>query len=327
MTPKEQRIANRIKYLQKHRPSAPQLAELKKNFPQLVQGATNQGTTTSAPSQNTTNPTQQTGTTSGNFGIESPNVANPSPLTSANTTTTETPSAQGSSTTTTASGSNKVDGVNFGGKVTGELKDLQRSQIGLADTATNLADKSLESSGLGQAFAPKLPQRTTGANLEADRSRIENDVFSRLTKNLDQDYGLARSQAEQSLKNRGIPFSADPNSRYQQELGRMDQNYLAAKTDARQRATEIGGTEYQRAFDINNNLINSEFNLQSGTRNQQIGEAAGLSQIGVGGAVDIEKQKEEERKRREAAALAALEAKNRTEVANITTGNNSPFNA
>lgn len=103
------------------------------------------------------------------------------------------------------------------------------------------------------------------------RSQIEDSVFGRLTKNLEQDYANARQAKEQELYNKGIPFSPDPNSRYQQELGRLDQRFDDAKTDARQRAAEVGGTEMSR-----------QFGIERGAHQQNFADAVGTQQFGTG---------------------------------------------
>lgn len=185
-----------------------------------------------------------------------------------------------------------------------------------------------QTSNLGQAFNPQLTNRTTTGDLAADRARIEADVFSRLTTGLEQDYMNTRKQNEQTLRNKGIPFSADPNSRYQQELGALDRRYDDARLAAKQTATGIGGTEYQRDFDINEGLRQNQFNEQAGVRNQRIGESSGISQIGVPGALSYAQLAQQK-------ALAQLQAKNNLQIAKQRGGGggggydpnqDSPFN-
>lgn len=66
--------------------------------------------------------------------------------------------------------------------------------------------------------------------------RLQDSIFSELTRNLDQDYKQGRDELLASLSARGIPFSADPNSRYQQEIGRYDDNYQQTKLSAQNQA-------------------------------------------------------------------------------------------
>ena len=81
-----------------------------------------------------------------------------------------------------------------------------------------------------------------------ERARIENDVFSRLTKNLNRDMDRELKTKEQQLYNQGIPYSDDPESRYQKEIRGIQDRYDQVKLDAGQRATEVGGQELQRSF-------------------------------------------------------------------------------
>ena len=197
------------------------------------------------------------------------------------------------------------------------VNQVSQGQRDIANAGGDLALHNLMGSSLGNAFNPTLTDRPNTGNLETDRSRIEGQVYDRLTRNLDTDYQAAHEQTAQSLLNRGIPFSADPNSRYQQELGRQEQNYLGAKTDARQRATEIGGTEYQRNFDIGEQLRQNQFNEQAGTRNQQLGEAGGLSNLGVPGTVAFEQLSDVDKERALKKWLAQLQASTAVKVAGI----------
>jgi hypothetical protein len=87
-------------------------------------------------------------------------------------------------------------------------------------------------------------------NFDEQRARIEDSVFGRLTKTLDQDYQNSRESAEQTLHNKGIPFSGDPNSRYQQELASIDRRYDEAKESARNQAVSVGGQELSRQYGV-----------------------------------------------------------------------------
>ena len=152
----------------------------------------------------------------------------------------------------------------------------------LSNKGLDLAFNQLGASGLGSAFNPQLANRTTTGDLNADRARIENEVFSRLTRDMDQEYGNSKQAKEAELANRGIAYSADPNSRYQQELQGIDKRYDTVRADARQRAAEIGGTELQRSFGINEQLIANQLSQQQGVRNQNLNEVGSLSNMGAG---------------------------------------------
>lgn len=108
-------------------------------------------------------------------------------------------------------------------------------------------------------------------NFNEQRSRIENDVFGRLTQDTDQREQEERAAKEQELYNKGIPFSNDPNSRYQQELTGITKRYDQVRTDARQRASEIGGQELER-----------QYGIDLGQHQQFMGDISSLQQQGTG---------------------------------------------
>lgn len=92
------------------------------------------------------------------------------------------------------------------------------------------------------------PFGMTPESLAGMRSQVEDAIFAKLTQDLDKNYQEAKASKEQELWNKGIPFSGDPNSRYQQELGAIEKNYSRAQEEARNRAISEGGTEMQRQF-------------------------------------------------------------------------------
>lgn len=103
------------------------------------------------------------------------------------------------------------------------------------------------------------------------RAKIEDSVFTRLSQNMDQDYQNTRQAKEQELFNKGIPYSQDPNSRFQQELGGIDRRYDEAKLQARSQAATMGGEEMQR-----------QFGIERGTAQQNLGEASAVQAFGSG---------------------------------------------
>lgn len=227
------------------------------------------------------------------------------------------------------------DAVNPG--INATTNNVIQGQKDLANAGGDIALQALKGTQLNQAFNPTLTDRPLTGQLEADRNRIENDVYGHLTRNLDQDYQLARQQREQTLVNKGIPFSADPNSRYQQELGRMDQQYADTKIDARRQATQLGGAEYQRAFDIGETLRNNQFTEQAGIRNQQSAEAAALGSLGVGSVAAFEQLSQAEKDRALQKYLAEQQNKTALQVARMRSSgggggggenlSDSPFNS
>jgi hypothetical protein len=82
-----------------------------------------------------------------------------------------------------------------------------------------------------------------------ERARIEEEVYGRLTRNMDRDRDREFEAMEQRMHNRGIPL--DPsNPAYQRELQALNEKYDAAKANARGQAVEMGGGEMSRSFGI-----------------------------------------------------------------------------
>jgi hypothetical protein len=80
-----------------------------------------------------------------------------------------------------------------------------------------------------------------------ERARIEEEVYGRMTRNLDRDRDRDFEAMEQRMHNRGIPL--DPsNPAYQRELQAINERYDTARADARSRAVEMGGGEMSRSF-------------------------------------------------------------------------------
>lgn len=121
-----------------------------------------------------------------------------------------------------------------------------------------------------QALGGYTPFELEGG-LVGERERIEQEVFDRLTRDVAEQEATERQRAEQELYNRGIPFSDDPDSRYQRELGVITQRFDDVRADARRRATEIGGEEFQRSYGIG-----------LGTHQQGLADIGALQGMGTG---------------------------------------------
>lgn len=169
---------------------------------------------------------------------------------------------------------------------TQKLSDDQQKILdqgeGLTQTGQALAAQQLGQSGFGQAFNPNLTARTESGDLIADRKRIEDALFAKMTPDIDRREAEAQKAAEQSLYNKGIPWSADPDSRFQQELKRVSTNFASERDSARQSAIGLGGQEYQRGVGIQETMRANDFSQAQGTRDQNMQEISGLQQQGTG---------------------------------------------
>lgn len=131
-----------------------------------------------------------------------------------------------------------------------------------AENAFTLAARNAASSQMGQLGGP------FSFDAQAERARLEDQAYGKLTRDLETDYQRGRSELESSLRNKGYsiesPYAA-------QEMQRYDQNYERTKQEARQTAAEMGGNELTRSFGV-----------ASGTRNQNLNDINMLSSMGPG---------------------------------------------
>ena len=163
---------------------------------------------------------------------------------------------------------------------------LSPSEQGIYTGGTDLTNQALDMAGanlggtkLGAAFDPTLAERTTSGDLLADRQRIEDEVFGRLTRDMDTNFSKDQQQLEQTLANKGIPFVSEC---YKQEMQNLNDRYDRSKLDARRQATELGGGEFSRSFGIGEQLRANQLSEQQGIRNQQLGEVGTLANTGPG---------------------------------------------
>ena len=174
-----------------------------------------------------------------------------------------------------------------------QQQDVLTSGTELSQTALDLANNQLKDYSVYDT-----------PDLEAERSRIEDQVYGRLSKDFSKDYADEKQQLEQTLYNRGI--NLDPNDpQYQRFMKSLDDKYANAKENARARATELGGQEYTRSNDIS-----------LAARDRQMSDLDQLGKTGYGmqgTEYDLAYKKlEEEKKARRAADALKQQAINKS---------------
>ena len=80
----------------------------------------------------------------------------------------------------------------------------------------------------------------------------------------------------------GIPFSADPNSRYQQEMKAVNDRYDTQRENARQTAIQTGGDEYSRDVGIGEQLRTNDLSAASTIHGTQLNDVNAYSHLGTG---------------------------------------------
>lgn len=166
-------------------------------------------------------------------------------------------------------------------KLSDEQQQILDKEQGLTNIGLDYANQQLTGGGFNMGFNPNLANRMGHEDFMAERQRIENDVYGRLTRDLETDYQEARKAKEQELYNRGIALDPqDPT--YQRHMKELDDTLSRSKLEARQTATQMGGDEWQRSFGIQETLRGNQFSEQQGIRNQQLGEIGTLQGFGSG---------------------------------------------
>lgn len=134
----------------------------------------------------------------------------------------------------------------------------QQLSIGGRDVAQQLLDQ--------QNFG--VDRRALGSDFAADRARIEDEVYGRLTRGMEEDRSRGLQEVEQRLHNRGIPMGSQ---QWNEEMQRFDRQFQERELDARAQAAMMGGQEYERNFGI-----------QEQTLGNQMNEMGYMSQFGTG---------------------------------------------
>lgn len=144
---------------------------------------------------------------------------------------------------------------------------ILEGQENLTQTGLNNANNLMNNGTVGGPFDPTLAQRAMDDDLISERQRIEDEIYGKLSKNLERDRGRELESAEQTLFNKGIPFSADPESRYQKELSVIQDRYDSRDESARSQATMQGGDEFLKQFGAQEQLIANQLAEQTGIHN------------------------------------------------------------
>lgn len=92
----------------------------------------------------------------------------------------------------------------------------------------------------------------------ADRSRIEDELYGKYTQDLDQNYQQTLEDKKQELADRGITVGSPA---YTAEMDRVDKGYQRQKTEARSQAVAGAGQE-----------MSSQFGMGLQSRQQAVGE-------------------------------------------------------
>lgn len=175
-----------------------------------------------------------------------------------------------------------------GNQVTPTLGGLNQGAQDLAATGTGYALDQLQTGEFANPFQAQLADRIGQEDLEGFRQNTYDQQYGYLTRDLGQQEQLAGQDVAQGLADRGIPYSADPNSRYQQEMKDYNNRFDRARGDARAQANQFAGQEMQRYFGINEQTRANQASEQYQQRNQRLGEIGTLSGVGMQNVTTLE---------------------------------------
>lgn len=170
-------------------------------------------------------------------------------------------------------------------------------------------------------------------NSAAGRQKMSDAVFAQLSRGMDTRHKAQSDQLAQDLYNRGIPFSEDPNSRYQQEMRSMQQGQEDERLNYSNQAYQAGLQEQQ-----------AQFGMSQGTRQQQMSDLSAFQQQGTGlmmpnyqatqgtasdlkGFTELAQNQQQLNNQRKAtqASIDALKRKNAGSGGSSSGGTTSPF--
>ena len=113
----------------------------------------------------------------------------------------------------------------------------------------------------------------TADGFQADRARIEDDLYGRYSKTLEPQFARQQEDLRQSLADRGIKAG---NKIYSQELNDLAQQQNDARSGIRSQAVQAGGAEQQRLFENANTARSSGINERLQQRSQPMSDFRGL---------------------------------------------------
>ena len=186
---------------------------------------------------------------------------------------------------------------------------LQQGQQNIAAAGTDIALNHLQSGQFQNPYAPpETPGRIADGDLMALRDQAYNTQYNYLTSDLAQQEAQAGQDVQQQLADRGITYSNDPNSQYQQQMTDYTKRFDRARADARAQASQFAGQEAQSMFGMNEQQIANILSQGLDNRNQQMGELGAFSQLGQTGVFGYEQLQDTDllRKQQKAMELAAL---------------------
>jgi hypothetical protein len=157
---------------------------------------------------------------------------------------------------------------------------LYNQDIASRGAANNMFLKGLEGGQFGQAYDfSGLPQAPSTGDLAGERARIEDSVYDREAKFINRSADRRREQLEQRLYETGNPMGTPA---YEKAMQQFNEGLSSELDDARSKATQIGGQEYERNFNIGSQARSTALGEQAFARSQPLNELSALQGFGGG---------------------------------------------
>lgn len=177
---------------------------------------------------------------------------------------------------TTDEGGNKIQ--------TTKLSDPQQK---ILDQGQDLTTKGQQIAadklkGLSSDFNPTLTPRNSTGDVLADRARIEDILYKKMTRDTDRNQAVDQKKIEQDLYNKGIPYSDAEDSRYQTELRNNLKRYDTVRENAMQSAVQSGGEEYKTDVGVQELLSTNDLSHAKTIHDTNVSDVQNFSGLGTG---------------------------------------------
>lgn len=165
------------------------------------------------------------------------------------------------------------------------------SEFGLDKAGNDYAGGVLRNSPFGTGDTYSLDKfsamRPDANNLEGERSRIEDSLYGRYTKDLDHDFAKDKEALDQDFQSRGIPIGSEL---YNEQMKNLKTSYDDRRNDAKGRAVEAGGSEWSRSYGIGQDSVNQRIGDYNSNWSNPLDYAGKVSSIGQGGDIALNAQ-------------------------------------
>lgn len=132
-------------------------------------------------------------------------------------------------------------------------------------------------------FKPQLPNQLSSADLMAQRNAATDAAYAQLSQGFDAQKQAEQTALEQKLYNKGIAYSPDPNSRYQQMMRDFNTNWNNKYLGAKNQSIQTGLNEFSTDVNANIDTSNAAFDQQQGAYNTNLVGLGQLSTLGLQG--------------------------------------------